>query len=49
MTLFEAIEKRRSIRKLKNTPISKEIVDEMLEVARLSPSGGNAQNYILVW
>jgi len=49
MTLFEAIEKRRSIRKFKNTPISKEIVDEMLEAARLSPSGGNAQNYILVW
>ena len=45
MTLFEAIEKRRSVRKFKDTPIPKGIIDEMLEAARLSPSGGNAQNY----
>jgi len=45
MTLFEAIEKRRSVRKFKNMPVPKEIIDEMLEAARLSPSGGNAQNY----
>ena len=45
MTVFEAIEKRRSVRDFKNTPISDAIITKMLESARLSPSGGNAQNY----
>ena len=39
----EAIEKRRSIRKFKNKRISDEIIMELLESARLAPSGCNAQ------
>ena len=46
MTVFEAIKTRRSVRKFKDTPIHDAIIHEMLESARLAPSGGNAQGYI---
>jgi len=46
MELKFAIEQRRSTRKFKETPFSDEILHEMLEAARLSPSGGNSQSYI---
>jgi len=39
----EAIENRRSIRKFKSNPISDEILMELLESARLAPSGCNSQ------
>ena len=47
MTLFEAISKRRSVRKFKNIPISEEIINEMLEAARLVPTPGNSQGHII--
>ncbi|MCL2593791.1 MAG: nitroreductase family protein [Defluviitaleaceae bacterium] len=37
MTVFEAIKARRSVRKFKDTPISAEIIKEILEAARLAP------------
>jgi len=43
--LFEAIKARRSVRKFKDKPIADDIIHEMLEAARLSPSPGNAQAY----
>ncbi len=43
MDLFEAIEKRRSIRKFKPNPIPKEALKRILEAGRLAPSGGNRQ------
>jgi len=43
LTTKEAIEKRRSIRKYKPDPISDENLFEILEAARLAPSGCNAQ------
>jgi nitroreductase len=46
MDLFEVIKKRRSIRKFKNTPIPKEVVDALIESARLAPSGGNGQGWL---
>lgn len=46
MDLFEAIKKRRSVRKFKDMLISEDIIREMLEAARLSPSPGNAQGYV---
>ena len=46
MTVFEAIKLRRSVRKFKDMPIKDEVLNEMLEAARLSPSGGNSQNYV---
>lgn len=39
----EAIENRRSIRKFKSDPISEDILMEVLESARLAPSGCNSQ------
>lgn len=39
----EAIEKRRSIRKFKSDSVSREIIMELIDAARLAPSGCNAQ------
>jgi len=39
----EVIETRRSIRKYKNTPISKEKINKILEAARIAPSDGHRQ------
>ena len=43
LTTKEAIEKRRSIRKYKADSIPDEYVRELLDSARLAPSGCNAQ------
>lgn len=43
LTTREAIEKRRSIRKFRPDPVPDEFIREMLESARLAPSGCNAQ------
>ena len=43
MKFNEVIETRRSIRKYKNTPISKEKINKILEAARIAPSAGHRQ------
>lgn len=43
LTVKEAIEKRRSIRKFKPTPVPDELLMQVLEAARLAPSGTNRQ------
>jgi len=43
LTTREAIEKRRSIRKFKPEPVSDDVLSELLDAARLAPSGSNAQ------
>ncbi len=43
LTTKEAIEKRRSVRKFKPDPVPGECIRELLESARLAPSGCNAQ------
>ena len=43
MDVKEAIEKRASVRRFKPEPVPEELINEMLEAARLSPSGCNAQ------
>ncbi len=43
LTLKEAIEQRRSIRKFKQEAIPDEAVTALLDAARLAPSGSNAQ------
>ena len=48
MDLFEAIEKRRSIRKFKHGPIASEDLKRILEAGRLAPSGGNRQPWYFV-
>lgn len=48
MDLFEAIEKRRSVRKFKPNPITKEHLKKILEAGRLAPSGGNRQPWYFI-
>ena len=43
MELTDAIRMRRSIRKFKPDPVSLELIAELLEAARLAPSGTNIQ------
>ncbi len=43
LTTKEAIEKRRSIRKFRPEPVPDECIRELLDAARLAPSGCNAQ------
>jgi nitroreductase len=43
LTTKEAIERRRSIRKFKTEPIPEDCIAELLDSARLAPSGSNAQ------
>lgn len=45
MNLINAIKLRCSVRDFKPDPIPKNIINEMLEAARLAPSGGNAQSH----
>jgi len=46
MSYVEKIFSRRSIRKYKNEPISDDVMHNILEAGRLSPSGGNLQEEI---
>lgn len=48
MQVFEAISKRRSIRKFKPDIISDEDLDKILEAGRLAPSAGNRQPWRFV-
>jgi nitroreductase len=48
MDLFEAVEKRRSIRKFKTDPVPVEDLKKILEAGRLAPSGGNHQPWSFV-
>ena len=48
LDLVTAIQKRRSIRKYKQQEIPKELLMEVLEMARLAPSGANRQPWQLV-
>ncbi len=50
MNTYEAILKRRTIRKFQATPIPKESLMKMVNAARLAPSGGNLQplKYVVI-
>ncbi len=43
LTVEEAIRKRRSVRKFKPDPVPDEMINQMLEAARLAPSASNRQ------
>ncbi|MEM2455426.1 MAG: nitroreductase family protein [Candidatus Bathyarchaeia archaeon] len=43
MDVFEAIQKRRSVRAYEPTPVPRETLERVLEAARLAPSAGNIQ------
>lgn len=46
--MFEAVEKRRSIRKFKPKPVKKKDLKRILEAGRLAPSGGNRQPWSFI-
>lgn len=48
METFECIEKRRSIRQFKNTPVEWEKIGNILRAAQLAPTAGNIQDFKLV-
>lgn len=48
LTVAEAIEQRRSIRRFKSDPVPREMILQMLEAARLAPSGSNRQPWRFV-
>ncbi|MGE3974026.1 MAG: nitroreductase family protein [Bdellovibrionales bacterium] len=45
MDVFEVIEKRKSIRKYKNTPIPSALLEKILQAGMHAPSGKNRQNW----
>jgi len=45
MDVFEAVSKRRSIRKYKDTEVEDEKLQDILEVARIAPSAANRQEW----
>lgn len=45
MNVFEAVSKRRSIRKYKDTEVEDEKLQNILEVARIAPSAANRQEW----
>lgn len=47
MEIIEAIRTRRSIRSYKPDPIPKRVLEEIMDVCRWAPSGGNAQPWHL--
>lgn len=46
MDVIEAIKKRRSIRRYKDTPVPDDVLREILECARVAPSAGNRQPWV---
>lgn len=43
LTVAEVIRQRRSIRSFRSHPVSEQVIQDMLEAARLAPSGSNRQ------
>jgi nitroreductase len=50
MDVFEAIQKRKSVRSYESTPVPKETLAKLLEAARIAPSANNTQpwHFIIV-
>ena len=44
MEVLESIKNRRSVRKYKNKPLTKEQIEEVIEAGRLAPTARNEQN-----
>lgn len=49
MNILEVIRTRRSIRKFLDKPVSDEDAIQILDAARLAPSGGNRQNWKFIY
>ena len=48
LTVKEAIEKRRSVRRYKDEPVPDSMINEILEAARLAPSASNLQPWRII-
>ena len=48
MELIDAIKGRRSVRKFKPDPVSKEVIEGLLELAQWAPSGMNRQEWFFL-
>ena len=48
MDVYEAIARRKSVRKFKDEEVSEEVVSRLLEAARLAPSASNRQEWRFV-
>jgi len=50
MDVYEAVQKRKSVRAYESTPIPKEVMERVMEAARVSPSASNRQpwHFIIV-
>ena len=49
MNVIDAIEKRASIRKYKDSPIDTNMVLQLIDSARLAPSAMNQQTWEFIW
>jgi len=49
MNLFDAIEKRRSVRKYLNEPVPRAVIDKAIEAALLAPNSSNLQPWEFYW
>ena len=43
MNILDAMQGRQSIRSFKDKPVSREILEKILDISRFAPSGGNTQ------
>ncbi|MBU2609043.1 MAG: nitroreductase family protein, partial [Chloroflexi bacterium] len=50
MNVYETVISRRSIRRFKDTPVPRELLERCVNAARLAPSAGNLQplEYIII-
>lgn len=48
MEFFEVIKNRRSIRSFKNQALPPEVINQLVDAARMAPSAGNAQSWAFV-
>lgn len=48
MEILSLLKNRRSIRKFLDTPIQREVLEDLVDCARLAPSGYNCQSWVFV-
>lgn len=48
MDIYEAIEKRRSVRKYRKDPIPRGVLERLVRAGALAPTGGNQQGWVFV-
>ena len=49
MDFFEAVQKRRSIRKFSEEPVPEQVIERALDAALLAPNSSNAQTWNFYW